>query len=174
MTPRHLDDGIDSERRIQLRELRRISKHKNKGPSKYYFYLGHQFASKERHFSLMLLLKLIWEKNEFLQTKGGPVIRDNNNNGKKNILGEDKTCQGKGKKVNKQKKVDEYSCPWKMLVVYTNEGRWEVRTLIENHNCIQSREIKECTSRFLSDHIIKSLATNPDIPVRTVQDQMQK
>ncbi|GKE25021.1 hypothetical protein Tco_1436533, partial [Tanacetum coccineum] len=35
-----LDDGIDSERRIQLRELRRICKQKNKGPNKYYFYLG--------------------------------------------------------------------------------------------------------------------------------------
>ncbi|GJY45481.1 hypothetical protein Tco_0434544 [Tanacetum coccineum] len=43
-----LDGGIDSERRIQLRELRRIGKHKNKGPNKYYFYLGQQFASNER------------------------------------------------------------------------------------------------------------------------------
>ncbi|GKD83677.1 hypothetical protein Tco_1350516, partial [Tanacetum coccineum] len=42
-----LDDGIDSERRIQLRELRRISKQKNKGPNKYYFYLGQRFATKE-------------------------------------------------------------------------------------------------------------------------------
>ncbi|GJX07654.1 hypothetical protein Tco_0195586 [Tanacetum coccineum] len=61
-----------------------------------------------------------------------------------------------------------------MLVAYTNEGRWEVNTLIEVHNCIQSREINACTSRFLSDHVIKTLATNPDIPVRAVQDQMQK
>ncbi|GJR53843.1 hypothetical protein Tco_1404364 [Tanacetum coccineum] len=30
-----LDDGIDSERRIQLRELRRIGKQKNKGPNKH-------------------------------------------------------------------------------------------------------------------------------------------
>ncbi|GJS02021.1 hypothetical protein Tco_0318529 [Tanacetum coccineum] len=111
-------------------------------------------------------------KSEFSQTKGGPVIRENSNSNKQNILGKDKTCQGKGKKVNKQKKVDRYSCPWTMLVAYTNEGRWEVRTLIEDHNCLQSREIKACTSRFLSDHIIKSLATNPDIPVRAVQDQM--
>ncbi|GJT56755.1 mutator type transposase [Tanacetum coccineum] len=43
-----LDDGIDSERRIQLKELRKIGKNKNKGPNKYYFYLGQQFASKER------------------------------------------------------------------------------------------------------------------------------
>nr|GEW26503.1 transposase, mutator type [Tanacetum cinerariifolium] len=42
-----LDDGIDSEKRIQLRELRRIDNQKNKGPTKYYFYLGHQFTTKE-------------------------------------------------------------------------------------------------------------------------------
>ncbi|GJX64420.1 hypothetical protein Tco_0298763 [Tanacetum coccineum] len=43
-----LDDGIDSERRMQLRELRRIGKQKNKGPNKYYFYLGQQFASRAK------------------------------------------------------------------------------------------------------------------------------
>ncbi|GKB61572.1 hypothetical protein Tco_0917758, partial [Tanacetum coccineum] len=42
-----LDDGIDFEIRIQLRELRRIGKEKNQGPNKYYFYLGQQFANKE-------------------------------------------------------------------------------------------------------------------------------
>nr|GEU81303.1 SIT4 phosphatase-associated protein family, armadillo-type fold protein [Tanacetum cinerariifolium] len=40
-------DGIDSEMRIQLRELRRIGKEKNQGPNKYYFYLGQQFANKK-------------------------------------------------------------------------------------------------------------------------------
>ncbi|GJX20470.1 mutator type transposase [Tanacetum coccineum] len=75
-----LDGGIDSERRIQLRELRRIGKQKNK------------------------------------------AIRENNNSGKQNILGKDKTVKGKDKK----------------------------------------------------DHVIKSLATNPDIPVRAVQDQCAK
>ncbi|GJT07584.1 hypothetical protein Tco_0842046 [Tanacetum coccineum] len=64
--------------------------------------------------------------------------------------------------------------PLDMLVTYTNECRWKVRTLIEDHNCIQSRSIKACTSGFLSDHVIKSLATNPDILVRAVKDQMQK
>ncbi|GJX06659.1 hypothetical protein Tco_0194591 [Tanacetum coccineum] len=56
---------------------------------------------------------------------------------------------------------------------YTS-GRWEVRTLIEDHNCLQSREIKACASRFLSDHIIKSPTTNHDIHVRAVQDQIYK
>ncbi|GJZ68600.1 mutator type transposase [Tanacetum coccineum] len=149
-----LDDGIDSERRMQLKELRRIGKQKNKGPNKYYFYLGQQFACKEivkgrvKKHSIETRRQLILVKNDnervrvrcqgtiptlvpyvainnntdknvFSQTNGGPVIRENNNNGKQNILGKDKTVEGK-------------------------------------------------------DHVIKSLATNPDILVRAVQDQMQK
>nr|GEZ51847.1 hypothetical protein [Tanacetum cinerariifolium] len=153
-----LDDEINSERRIQLRELKRIGKQKNKGPNKYYFYLGQQFAN----------------KNVFSQTKDGPTIRENINNGKQNILGKDKIVEGKGKKVITQKKLDKCSCPCTMLVTYTKEYGWKVRTLIEDHTCIQSRAIKACTSRFLVDPVIKSLATNPDIYMRAVQDQMQK
>ncbi|GJU09103.1 hypothetical protein Tco_1125533 [Tanacetum coccineum] len=149
-----LDNGIDSERRVQLRELIRIGKQKNKGSNKYYFYLGQQFASKE-------IMK-------------GRVKKHSVETRRQLILVKDKTLEGKGKKVNTPKKVDKNSCPWTMLVTYTKECRWEVRTLIEDHACIQSRAIKACTSRFLADHVIKSLATNPDIPVRAVQDQMQK
>ncbi|GJW94568.1 mutator type transposase [Tanacetum coccineum] len=104
------------------------------------------------------------DKNVFSQTKGGPAIRENINSGKQNILSKDKIVEGKGKKVNTSKKVDKNSFPWTTLVTYTKECRWEVRTLIEDHTCIQSRSIKACTSRFLADHVTKSLATNPNIP----------
>ncbi|GJU86009.1 mutator type transposase [Tanacetum coccineum] len=115
-----LDDGIDSERRIQLRELRRIGKEKNQGSNKYYFYLSQQFATKEimkgrvKKHSVETRRKLIlvkndkervrvrceWtipalvpfvvsdtamDKNVFSQTKGGPIIRENNINGKQNL-----------------------------------------------------------------------------------------
>nr|GEW15848.1 retrovirus-related Pol polyprotein from transposon TNT 1-94 [Tanacetum cinerariifolium] len=70
-------------------------------------------------------------KNKISQTKGGPIIRDNNISGKQNILGKDKTYQMKGKKVNRQKKVDKYLCPWTMLVAYTNKGRWEVKQTLK-------------------------------------------
>ncbi|GJR58588.1 mutator type transposase [Tanacetum coccineum] len=154
-----LDDGIDSKRRMQIKELRRIGKQKNKGPNKYYFYLGQQFASKEivkgrvKKHSVETRRQLILvknnnervrvrcegtipalvpyvainnntDKNVFSQIKGGPAIRENINSGKHNILGKDKTVEGKGKKMR--------------------------------------------------NHVIKSLATNPDIPVRAVKDQMQK
>ncbi|GJR39246.1 hypothetical protein Tco_1214930 [Tanacetum coccineum] len=64
------------------------------------------------------------DKNVPSQTKGDPVIRENSNSGKQNILGKDKIMEEKGKKME--------------------------------------------------NHVIKSLATNPDILVRAVQDQMQK
>nr|GEV56466.1 hypothetical protein [Tanacetum cinerariifolium] len=133
-----LDDGIDFERRMQLRELKRTGKQKK--------------------------TRIPINKNIFSQTKGSPAIRENINSGKQNILGKDKIVEGKGKKVNKLKKVDKNSCHWTMLVTYTKGYRWEVRTLIEDHTCIQLRGIKACTSRFLADHVIKSLVTNLDIP----------
>ncbi|GJR13694.1 hypothetical protein Tco_0796346 [Tanacetum coccineum] len=63
-----LDDGIDSERRIQLKELKIICKQKNKVPNKYYFYLGQQFATKKivigrvRKHSVETMRKLILVK----------------------------------------------------------------------------------------------------------------
>ncbi|GKD48487.1 hypothetical protein Tco_1277463 [Tanacetum coccineum] len=195
-----LDDVIDSGRRIQLRELRRIGMQKNKGPNKYYFYLGQQFATKERvtgrvrMHSVETRRKLIMVKNDkemvrvrcegiipalrvrvrsegtipalvpyvatdidmgknkFSQTKDGLVIRESSISGKQNILGKDKTIQRKGKKVNKPKKnINTHAL-----------GQCLLHTLMK------------AAGRFLLDHIIKSLATNPDIPVRAVQDQMQK
>ncbi|GJY04406.1 hypothetical protein Tco_0370346 [Tanacetum coccineum] len=80
-----LDDGIDSERRIQLRELRRIGKQKNKGPKERvtgreelgciqlklgYLPTSQQFASKERvtgrvwMHSVETRRKLIMVKND--------------------------------------------------------------------------------------------------------------
>nr|GEW66993.1 transposase, mutator type [Tanacetum cinerariifolium]GEW80841.1 transposase, mutator type [Tanacetum cinerariifolium] len=62
-----LDDGIDSERRTQRRELRIIGKAKNQGPNKYCLYLGQQFATKEimkgrtKKHSVETMRKLILE-----------------------------------------------------------------------------------------------------------------
>nr|GEU62308.1 GAF domain-containing protein [Tanacetum cinerariifolium] len=161
-----LDDGINFERRMQLRGLRRIGKQK----------IRVRVRCKGTIPALVPYIATDnnTDKNLFSQTKGDPTIREKINSSKQNILGKHKTVEGKGKKVNTPKKVDKNSCPWTMLVTYTKEYRWEVRTLSEDHTYIQSRAIKACTPRFLADHVIKSLATNPDIPVKAIQDQMQK
>ncbi|GJU16710.1 hypothetical protein Tco_1144676 [Tanacetum coccineum] len=45
---------------------------------------------------------------------------------------------------------------------------------IDSERRIQLRELRRLIKQKNKDHVIKSLATNPDIPVRAVQDQMQK
>ncbi|GJV66948.1 hypothetical protein Tco_1482457 [Tanacetum coccineum] len=50
---------------------------------------------------------------------------------------------------------------------------WVVRTHNDTHTCLQSREIKHCTYKFLSEKIFEQVRANPDIPVKAVQDQLQ-
>ncbi|GKD01234.1 mutator type transposase [Tanacetum coccineum] len=122
-----LDDGIDSERRIQLKELRKIGKNKNKGPNKYYFYLGQQFASKERvtgrvrMHSVETRRKLIMAKMKFRKQKVVQSLET----------------------ITLVASI--LFCP----VIRDHNIRWEII-------------------------LYKSLATNPNIHVRAVQDQMQK
>nr|GEX19766.1 transposase, mutator type [Tanacetum cinerariifolium] len=111
----NLDDGIDSKRRIQLRELKRIDEQKNKGPNK---------VRVRCEGTIPALVPYVASdtdmgKNVFSQ-KGGLFIRENNISGKQNFLGKDKTYHEKGKKVNRQKKEDNTyalgQCLWHTLM----------------------------------------------------------
>ncbi|GKD31701.1 hypothetical protein Tco_1242479 [Tanacetum coccineum] len=51
---------------------------------------------------------------------------------------------------------------------------WVVKTHKDTHTCLQSREIKHCTYKFLSEKIFEQVRVNPDIPVKAVQDQLQR
>ncbi|GJX91944.1 heat stress transcription factor B-4-like protein [Tanacetum coccineum] len=66
-------------------------------------------------------------------------------------------------------------CPW---VLYVGKGKfiqnWVVKSHKDTHTCLQSREIKHCTYKFLSKKIFKQVRANPDIPVKVVQDQLQR
>nr|GEY42186.1 transposase, mutator type [Tanacetum cinerariifolium]GEY43042.1 transposase, mutator type [Tanacetum cinerariifolium]GEY48834.1 transposase, mutator type [Tanacetum cinerariifolium] len=154
------DDVFDDDEHIGIKKNKQA---KNKGPNKYYFYLGQQFASKEIMKGRVKKIQLRLET-----TNAGGPSRENINSGKHNILGKDKTIEGKGKKVITSKKVDKYLCPWTMLVTYTKECRWEVRTLIEDRTCIQSRAIKACTSRSLPGQILTAVRNNRIYPVAYV------
>ncbi|GJS58921.1 heat stress transcription factor B-4-like protein [Tanacetum coccineum] len=66
-------------------------------------------------------------------------------------------------------------CPW---VLYVGKDKftqnWVVKTHKDTHTCLQSREIKHCTYKFLSEKIFKQVRANLDIPVKAVQDQLQR
>jgi len=49
-----------------------------------------------------------------------------------------------------------------------------VKTYAKEHKCLQSRTVRACTSEFLSKQIVDQIEGNPQIPIRALQDQMQK
>ncbi|GKC82672.1 FAR1-related sequence 5-like protein isoform X2 [Tanacetum coccineum] len=65
--------------------------------------------------------------------------------------------------------------PW---VLYVGKDKhtqnWVVKTHRDTHKCLQSREIKHCTYKFLSEKIYNQVRVNPEIPVKVVQDQLQR
>ncbi|GKB49561.1 heat stress transcription factor B-4-like protein [Tanacetum coccineum] len=66
-------------------------------------------------------------------------------------------------------------CPW---VLYVGKDKftqnWVVKTHKDTHTCLQSREIKHYTYIFMSEKIFEQVRVNPDIPIKAVQDQLQR
>ncbi|GKE66475.1 hypothetical protein Tco_1520636, partial [Tanacetum coccineum] len=66
-------------------------------------------------------------------------------------------------------------CPW---VLYVGKNKlttnWVVKTHIDTDACLQSREIKHCTYKFLFEKIFEQVRVNSDILVKAVQDQLQR
>ncbi|GKB49372.1 hypothetical protein Tco_0900125 [Tanacetum coccineum] len=79
----------------------------------------------------------------------------------------------KGKSV-KLVDEDKRECLWKVYILVRDNLKWVVRTLKNDHLCQQSREIRACTLTFLSQHVVDLLHTNPQIPIKAVQEHMQK
>ncbi|GKB96416.1 heat stress transcription factor B-4-like protein, partial [Tanacetum coccineum] len=66
-------------------------------------------------------------------------------------------------------------CPWVLYVgKYKFTQNWVVKTHNDTHTCLQSREIKHYTYKFLSGKIFEQVRVNPNIPVKAVQDQFQR
>ncbi|GJW67997.1 hypothetical protein Tco_0122421 [Tanacetum coccineum] len=104
--PRHC--GIDSEGRNQLRVYENKQAKILAVQYMYYFYLGYDLLlgncglkGKVSKHSLVpyVASDIDMSKNVFSQTKGGPVIRENNISGKQNILGKGQTVKGKDGRV---------------------------------------------------------------------------
>lgn len=71
---------------------------------------------------------------------------------------EQATPRKKGKQVGgrgKKGKKYAFNCPWVLHVSKLNDSEtWMVKTLKEEHTCLQSRQIRACTSTFLGTQIV--------------------
>ena len=107
-----------------------------------------------------------WTKNKVAKAHGytSPIKR---NTTKERLIN--------GGKPNKKKQVDNTKCPWVLLVSkLRNSESWEVRTYFSEHKCLQERENLYATYEWFSKELIEQLKTNPNIPVRAVQEQLQQ
>jgi hypothetical protein len=82
-----------------------------------------------------------------------------------------KNVGGRGKKAN----LDEHLFPWVLLVSKEQKSEtWVVRTFVNDHKCLNSRDIKACTTTFLANKLRDQVQENPNIPIRAVQEQFQR
>ncbi|GJV65366.1 hypothetical protein Tco_1476194 [Tanacetum coccineum] len=90
------------------------------------------------------------------------------------IQGSNQDISEKGKGIMQDAKEDKMSCPWLLYLSKGDKSKWLVKTFKDEHKCLQSRQIKHCTSTFLSKQIIDLIIMNPHIPIKSIQEQMQK
>ncbi|XP_023751778.2 uncharacterized protein LOC111900139 [Lactuca sativa] len=73
---------------------------------------------------------------------------------------------GKGNKLN---------CSWSMQTSRSKDSDyWYVKTLLDKHTCVQTRKLRACTAKYISAEILDMVESNPTVPLRSIQDQVQK
>ena len=56
----------------------------------------------------------------------------------------------------------------------SEDETWTVKTFEDEHNCLQNRKVNMLTNTFLSKEIEETLVTNPEVPIKSLKDQLQK
>ena len=63
--------------------------------------------------------------------------------------------------------------PWVMYAAkYPKTNNWVVGTHRDTHKCLQSREIKHYTYKFLAKQICDQVKVNTQIPAKAAQDRL--
>ncbi|XP_076936453.1 uncharacterized protein LOC143603566 [Bidens hawaiensis] len=66
-------------------------------------------------------------------------------------------------------------CPWVLLLSYQKRtASWKITRLINEHKCLQSREIYACTAGFLSNHLVTDLQDDPKLKVKSIKERFQR
>nr|KAJ0201766.1 hypothetical protein LSAT_V11C600334450 [Lactuca sativa] len=174
----YLDEGSEDERkrRCVLKNLAKEKRCSLGNIHKASFYVGQKFKSKKElkekidMHALETRRNLYYKKNDKLRLRAlcrgvVPVINASG------VVGLNTKNKSKGKEVNSEK----VNCSWFLHASRSNtESPWFVRTLNDNHTCLQSRKIRACTATFISKRIMDQIDTNPGIPLRALQEQLQK
>ncbi|CAI9292371.1 unnamed protein product [Lactuca saligna] len=83
----------------------------------------------------------------------------------------DKSGEGQ-QEVNNE---DEEKCPWSLYASkWKRDTNWMVKSYNKEHRCLQTRNVKACTYKFLAKKITTQVESNPTIPIRALQEQLQR
>ncbi|GJR48537.1 hypothetical protein Tco_1316640 [Tanacetum coccineum] len=197
------DDGIEKVRRKKLKQIKKAKESEDNIVHKHFFFVGQTFASADdvkervRLHSIETRRQLYLAKNDKVRIRAkcfgrNPVfILDGEGPSTTDVGPKKKTIKGKGKQddtplgPNKKgissggrgrpKPLAPDECPWAVQITKVkNSETWEVRTYNEEHKCLQSRKIIACTHKFLSKGIVDQVEKNPDIPIRALQEELQR
>ncbi|KAL7584085.1 hypothetical protein Lser_V15G44829 [Lactuca serriola] len=87
--------------------------------------------------------------------------------------------KGKSKEKDKQggtsqEKADS-SCPWMLHASRSSDASsWYIKTYEDKHTCMNTRKVRAATTKFMSKQIMDQVESNPTIPVKALQEQLQK
>ncbi|GKC43728.1 heat stress transcription factor B-4-like protein [Tanacetum coccineum] len=162
------DPGNDEERNYRKRRLAKLRMEMEgvinaSGQWKYSFYTGQQFTTPKEAKDRVYLHSIKSIRNLKLFKNDSVRIRAR--------------CEGKVHVFTMSQDAHDKGdlCPW---VLYVGKDKftqnWVVKTHKDTHACLQSRDIKHCTYKFLSEKIFEQVKVNPDIPIKAVQDQLQR
>nr|GEX37072.1 putative RNA-directed DNA polymerase, eukaryota, reverse transcriptase zinc-binding domain protein [Tanacetum cinerariifolium] len=182
------DSDVESskEKKKRMRALRKESKNKAG-----HFYVGQEFADKKETTTLVTCQavatrrKLYVWKNDKVRVRAvcrrkcleftnsvGPIASGLNS-----------PCKGKLKQVNgkwvKSKTLEtSYSKHGINKVdrirIKVENNTWTVKTYNDEHICLQTREVKLLTDKWLSNEIEDIVKPNPSILVKALKEQLQK
>ncbi|XP_052621738.1 uncharacterized protein LOC128127317 [Lactuca sativa] len=66
-------------------------------------------------------------------------------------------------------------CPWVIQGSRSDvNSNWFIKTYNHEHKCLQTRKVRSATTKFISKQIMDQIESNPTIPVRALQEQLQK
>ncbi|WVZ02156.1 hypothetical protein V8G54_022962 [Vigna mungo] len=67
------------------------------------------------------------------------------------------------------------NCPWMAYCGYMNAVRtWQLRTIVDNHNCSREHKVKLFNSKWLSKRLEKTVRENPKVKVVEIRDKISR
>ncbi|KAL4558727.1 hypothetical protein LXL04_036928 [Taraxacum kok-saghyz] len=156
------DDGETNIRKKSIRKIQRAHANENATVSDP-FYLFQTFSSAEevkekvKEHAIETRRELVFAKNDKTRVR---VV-----------------CNGSNPTlVPGQKEVkNDFICSWVLLVSKCKRDTdWVVKTYRKVHQCLQTRKVKACTYHFLAKQIVHQVEVNPEIPIRALQEELQR